>query len=84
LLFFLEKGFCQLKQIPIDLVNETKIEELFCLDSSGKIERFCSIDLQGFTVEFYHAFRDIKTKELRLIGKVYMGKTSEGENLWDI
>ncbi len=40
------------------------------MDSTGKISKFCAVDLESFYVLIYKAFINPNTKELRLIGRV--------------
>ncbi len=69
-LIFSQLAFSQSKPISVTRVKNLEVASLICIDSNGKKTTGCSLDLDGFEVEFYKAFLDSKTAELRIIGRV--------------
>jgi hypothetical protein len=63
-------SFSQFKPIPIANIKSLQHKSLFCFDSIGKKTMLCSLDLDGFEVEFYKASFNSKTSEVRLIGRL--------------
>jgi len=63
------KGYAQLKEIPVAKLNAVEEKGRNCMDSSGVISTSCSLDLDGFEVQFYKVFFDKKANQLRVIGR---------------
>lgn len=67
---FTQFGFSQSKPISTARIKGLEDKSLKCVDSTGKITSVCSLCLQSFQVEFYNAFFDPKTSELRIVGRL--------------
>jgi len=63
-------GFSQSKPISTSRIKNLEKKALICIDSNGKKTSLCSLDLDGFKVEFFQLFFDQKTKNLRIIGRL--------------
>lgn len=63
-------SFGQSKSLPISNLKNLEVKSLFCIDSSGRKTSACSLDLNGFEVEFYRAFFDKSTSEVKIIGRL--------------
>ena len=67
---FLNSSYCQLKKISVLKIANQQVKSIQCLDSTGIISKFCSLDLDGFSIIFYSAYLDKSKNELQLIGRV--------------
>ena len=63
-------GYGQFKQFPTINIKNLQQKSFFCFDSTGRKITPCSVDLDGFDVDFYKAFLNNKTSEVRLIGRL--------------
>jgi hypothetical protein len=70
ILFFGLLSYSQPYPLPIKSIKYLEQRSFFCFDSSGKKTTLCSLDLDGFDVEFYKAFLNNKTSEVRLVGRL--------------
>ena len=77
-LTFSQFGFSQSKPLSITRLKNLEVKTLICIDSAGAKTQICSLGLDGFHVEFYKAFFDARTEELRIIGRLNPSHASVG------
>lgn len=70
-MFFSNPGYSQLREIPVSKVVGLQEKNLHCLnDSANTISKFCSLDLDGFSIRFFVAYLDKNKRKVQLIGRV--------------
>jgi hypothetical protein len=71
----------QFTKIPISKFYNQAVKNIVCIDSNGNITKYCPLELNHFHINIYIAFLNKKTKEMHLIGRVYLIDTVNGSGL---
>ena len=76
-----KSSFAQLNQIPASKFYEQNVRQVVCIDSTGKVTKFCPLELYSFKIKIFKAYVDTQKKELRLIGRLFLSDTVNGPGI---